>query len=179
MAGPGGGAARGFPRARTLLLATALLAAAAGLSAQAAGSAAEAFAAGQPAGRAVLLRGPEQRRGLPFFSPNALPALVGEYAAAGDRVRVWSTRAPIAFSAAWQVRRLALPAGLEARLLERGEGPVLAFRAKGYTLFFEFGAQGAALERFALAFERRFSVFFERSATDAELSFPASVDFTP
>jgi hypothetical protein len=127
---------------------------------------------------AVLLRGPEARRGLPFFGGNAIPCLAGLYAVGDVRVPVWSCRDPLYLGAAWK------PLKIEGRLaaswlLEGKEGPVLALAGRGYTLFLEAPGDSPPLRRFALAFERRFSTFFANAPSDAELSFPAFVDFAP
>lgn len=185
--------ARGARLAPVLLLA---LAAASGLSAQAAARAAgtggpAAGAAGPaslpgasprlelPPGRALLLRGPEPRKGLPFFSPNALPALVGEYEASTALIRVWSSRSPISFGSYWELIPVKLPDSLRAYRLARAAGPVLALAGPSYALFFELPADTPSGRNFLIAFERRFAFFFEGAPTDAELSFPAYVDYTP
>ncbi len=150
-------------------------------------------AAGTGLARAVLARGPEPQRGLPFFSPNAIPALRAEYlivpaastptdaagaVEAGRRdplVRVWFTRAAVVLGKAW----VAVEAGDRgARLLARPEGrPVLAILDGRYSLFFELPEDGPAPRAFAAALDRRFAVFFESAPSDAELSLPAFVDF--
>ena len=145
--------------------------------------------------RAILARGPDPVRGLPFFSPNAIPALRAEYrfpslaapspaapaagpdespaAPAGPGLTLWYSRSPLVFGPAWT--RTAL-AERRAYLLPRGEGPVLALAGAGYTLFFELPEDGPAYRAFALRLDGRFSLYFESAPSDAELSFPAFVD---
>jgi len=148
--------------------------------------------------RAILSRGTEAVRGLPFFSPNAIPALRAEYllapadaqpadaATAVGRgrteplVRVWSTREPLVFGQAWARDLESQSDTRRALLLGRPEGPVLALLEGGYVLLFELpaGADAAAYRSFALALDRRFAIFFDHAPSDADLSFPASVDFS-
>lgn len=170
-------------------------------------------AAGPLAGpsRAILSRGTRAARGLPFFSPNAIPALWADYllvpagSVPGDAatavgpghaepsIRVWCTREAVVLGTVWT--RTAL-GDHRAFILKRQDGPVLALIAARYTLFFELPAapagasSGTALDlrrgaeaevvsflgNFALAFERRFSLFFDHAPSDAELSFPAYFD---
>ncbi len=132
-----------------------------------------------PPGRALLLRGPEPRKGLPFFSPNAIPALVGEYEVSKSLVRVWSSRSPLSFGKSWESIPIKLPASLRALRLARDGGPVIALAGPDYSLFFELPADTPAFRSFLAAFERRFAFFFEGAPTDAELSFPAYLDYIP
>jgi len=132
-----------------------------------------------PPGRALLLRGPEPRKGLPFFSPNAIPALVGEYEVSTALVRVWSSRSPLSFGKSWESIPIKLPASLRALRLARDGGPVIALAGPDYSLFFELPADTPAFRSFLAAFERRFAFFFEGAPTDAELSFPAYLDYIP
>jgi len=175
-----------------------------------------ASAAAQPSkpgsgARALLSRGAEPVRGLPFFSPNAIPSLRAEYIlfAAGSLpsdaaqaidpsrgealVRVWCTRERLVLGPVWAAISLGAARALS---LERAEGPALALVGGRYTLIFESPeareeekaqpGQAArsgpsrldlrSLGAFALAFESKFSAFFDRAASDAELSFPAYVD---
>ena len=170
--------------ARILILAVAL----AGLARPALSAASP--ASGTPA-RAILAKGPDASRGLPFFSANAIPSLRVEYlivpagaipanaaeAVAPGRadpvVRVWYTRERLVLGATWKVVELG---GRRARLLERVEGPVIALISERYALLFELPADSPSLRGFATTLERRFAIFFDNAPTDAELSFPAIVD---
>jgi hypothetical protein len=149
-------------------------------------------ASGAAPGRAVLLRGADAVKGLPFFAPNAIPSLAGLYAldaagsladasgsgAAAARVTVWYSREGIVFASDW--KRLDPRAGgyyaESAYSLERGEGTVLALKSEGYALFFELSGDPREAA-FAKAFSSKFAVFFRNAASDAELSFPAYVDY--
>jgi hypothetical protein len=73
-----------------------------------------------------------------------------------------------------------------AYVLSASGGDVLALRSGGrYTLFFrpEKAAGTTArlgderMKAFIKAFSRKFLAFFENAASDAELSFPAFVDY--
>ncbi len=128
---------------------------------------------------ARLLKGPTAVRGLPFFGQNAIAALSGEYAVGQRRVKVWSCRSPVFYSPAWKPTQTDLGASTRAFLLARPEGPVLAFSAGSFTLFVELPADSPSLRRFSVALERRFAVFFVNAASDAELSFPAFVEYVP
>jgi hypothetical protein len=132
--------------------------------------------------RAILDRGTYAVKGLPFFSPNAIPCLMGEYlfpAPKADlRIPVWYTREPLVFGAEWARRDMPPYA---ARVLLRTEGgrqagAVLSLATARYTLFLELPSDSAAFRDFAVALEQRFAVFFASAPSDAELSFPAYVD---
>jgi hypothetical protein len=128
---------------------------------------------------ARLQSGPEQVRGLPFFSPNAIPALVGEYSLGEARAKVLCTREALVFGPEWRRVSPDPGPGLTGFLVQGQEGVVLALLSPKYCLFVELPADKPALRRFASALESRFSTFFDKAATDAELSFPAWVEFTP
>jgi hypothetical protein len=144
--------------------------------------------------RAVLLRGADAVKGLPFFPPNAIAALSGAYvpnrpapaggsSAAGaapglPETAVWYSREFLVLSPAWK-RVDSLSVGFPdeaAYALARGSLTILAIRAPKYTLFFELSDEGGGRE-FARAFDRKFRSFFDNAAGDAELSFPAYVDY--
>ncbi len=134
-------------------------------------------------GRAILVRGADPIRGLPFFPPNALSALVGVYAPEGtadtpDETKVWFTHETLVLGAAWERTNLGGP---EAYLLARPQGAVLALKSAQYYLFFELPAGAAPDDQsrlsFIRAFDRKFQAFFTNATTDAELSFPAYVDY--
>lgn len=181
------------PRAGVLILSLALalsLAGPCGLAAQAAGSsgsggspAATAAAApgalGSLRSPARLLSGPAALRGLPFFAPNAIRVLRGEYDLGPFRVAVWYTREALVFGEAWKVQPSGRGGAARAWLLERAGGPVLAIVEQGYSLFVELPLDSASMRRFAWAWDEKFRVFFLNAPTDAELSFPAFVDFVP
>jgi hypothetical protein len=139
--------------------------------------------------RAFLASGADPVKGLPFFPPNALRALEGSYelgglaspnapasAPAQDRAQVWYTREAIVLGGSW--RRTDLGAGFPSYALSRPQGPVYCVEASGYFLFLEPPeAAPAAWSAFAAAFARKFQAFFQGAASDAELSFPAFVDY--
>jgi len=144
--------------------------------------------------RAVLTRGPDALRGLPFFAPNAIPSLRVEYliiaadsspedaasavdpARAEPLVRVWFTREAVVLGRDWKETR---SGGRQAWSLARAEGlPVLALLHERYALFLELPQDDARMRAFAAALERRFSVFFENAPSDADLSLPAFVEFS-
>ncbi len=128
-------------------------------------------------GRALLLRGPEPRKGLPYFSPNAIASLVGVYAHVEGEIIVRYTRAPLVWGSAWENALVKTPENFRAYLRKDSLGRVFALASPRYTLFFELHADSSATRAFALAFERRFRFFFEGAVSDAELSFPAYVDY--
>ncbi len=103
---------------------------------------------------ALLLRGAFYERGLPFFGPNAIPVLRGEYLIGGEAedavsaigtapagseaqaaeagsgaATVWYTREMIVLSSAWT----AVPGSANAslRILARPEGDVLYVKGEG------------------------------------------------
>jgi hypothetical protein len=160
-------------------------------------AAAAAAGTAQPVSRApaaVLLKGTISARGLPFFAPNAIGVLYGEYllgaaardaasaVAAGEgsamdkdrRVSVWYTRESVVLSSAWKP---VSPADAGPRVLARPEGPVLYLKGEGYALFLELRADTAEARSFAQALNRKFSVFFRNASSDAELSFPSVVEY--
>jgi hypothetical protein len=151
-----------------------------GWAALAQGAAAQGTA---PARRAILLRGADAVKGLPFFPPNAIAALSGVYgpegtASGAPETRVWYSREALVLSSAWKRADLGA-SGLpdeSAYALARAGGSVLALRTAKYTLFFELGDDPGGRD-FARAFDRKFRSFFDNAASDAELSFPAYVDY--
>jgi hypothetical protein len=139
--------------------------------------------------RALLVSGADAVKGLPFFQPNAIAALTGAYALASvpsgastlgaERVGLWYTREAIVLDASW--KRVDLD-GRTAYSLSRGAGSVLCYKEGRFSLFFELGpaaAPGVEAERraFIKAFLKKFLAFFDNAASDAELSFPAYVDY--
>jgi len=162
----------------------------------AAGAAAQSSGARAAKSSGLLVRGPFSERGLPFFGANAIPVLRGEYlvgakaedaasavgaasaegsASSAGPTTVWYTREGVVLSSAWQ----AIPGSANAslRLLAQPEGEVLYVRGEGYSLFVRAPKADAAARSFALALNRRFAVFFNSASSDAELSFPAVVEY--
>lgn len=139
--------------------------------------------AAQTAQRIFLVRGADAVRGLPFFPPNAIHALVGVYSIGGatsakaTETKVWYTRESLVLGASW--KRADFP-GYDAFVLTRPQGSVLVVRTSAFHLFFEAptgtSTSDPGLRSFAKAFDRKFTVFFENVPTDAELSFPAYVE---
>jgi hypothetical protein len=133
-----------------------------------------------PQRRAILVTGASPEKGLPFFAANAIPCLEGSYRASasggteGPELRVWFTREATVLNKAWKRSELS---GGAVWALDRTTGLVLFVKAQAYSLFFELPADSPAWRAFIPAFERKFAVFFENAATDAELSFPAYVDY--
>lgn len=147
-------------------------------------------------GRGYLIDGPQPVKGLPFFSPNAIPSLKGSYALASESegsadlshrpsLNLWYTKEALVFGDAWKKADFA---GLEARsalISSYKSSSVLALREGRYTLFFvkdgsssgDSDVETAVNKGFILAFEKKFQAFFQNAASDAELSFPAFVDF--
>ena len=169
-----------------IALAVAFLAVAASLPAQVEAAPAGASPASETR-RAILVRGAFAVKGLPFFPPNALPALTGIYgpdtgstspASRQDEISVWYTPEALVLGGTWKRTDIGGP---EAYLIERPQGPVIVLKSAGYYLFFELPAGTSPDDKdrasFARAFDRKFLVFFTNAATDAELSFPAYVDY--
>ena len=139
--------------------------------------------------RAVLERGADSVKGLPFFPPNAIAALTGAYDLAGSlapasasggrqEASVWYSRETIVLGSAWKRVDLGFvaSAGQVAYSLAGGRGSVLALKGGKYTLFFEL-ADDPKTRAFIAAFDRKFQAFFFNANSDAELSFPAYVDY--
>ncbi len=140
--------------------------------------------AAQTTQRLFLVRGADAVKGLPFFPPNAIHALVGAYgvggggaAAKATETKVWYTREALVLGTMW--KRADFP-GYDAFVLTRPQGSVMVFKTSAFHLFFEASTgtttSDPGLRAFVRAFIRKFTVFFENVATDAELSFPAFVD---
>ena len=170
----------------TMAFAVAFLAVAASLPAQI-GAASAGTSPTSDTRRAILVRGAYAVKGLPFFPPNALPALTGIYgpdtgsagpASRADEISVWYTREALVLGGTWKRTDIG---GSEAYLIERPQGPVIVLKSAGYYLFFELPAGTSPDDKgrasFVRAFDRKFLVFFTNAATDAELSFPAYVDY--
>lgn len=170
------------PRTGVLILSLALalsLACPCGLAAQAAQTAAATGAAEAVSSPARLLSGPAALRGLPFFAPNAIRVLRGEYDLGPFRVVIWYTREALVFGGSWKAQPSGRGGEAKSWLLEAASGPVLAIAEPGYSLFVELSRDSAPLRRFAWALDEKFRVFFLNAPTDAEISFPAFVDFVP
>jgi hypothetical protein len=173
-------------RTRAALASALALLALAGGAAQ--GKAAQDSAA-QGAQRVILISGPSPVKGLPFFPANALAALCGSYgpiagaelkgASAPDgELLVWYTREALVLGNSWKRTGIGGPT---AFALARPQGSVLVLVGPHYYLFFEPPAGSASGDlswrAFVQAFDRKFQAFLEKAATDAELSFPAYVDY--
>jgi hypothetical protein len=169
-----------------MAFAAVFLAAWASLPAQAGAASAGASPASETR-RAILVRGAYAVKGLPFFPPNALPALTGTYgpdagsassAFRAGEISVWYTRETLVLGGTWKRADIG---GSEAYFVERHQGPVVVLKSAGYYLFFELPAGTSPDDKdrasFVRAFDRKFLVFFANAATDAELSFPAYVDY--
>ncbi len=131
-----------------------------------------------PPGRGLLAEGPARVGGLPFFPSNATPALSGTYLVGPDRITFWFTRSALFFSESWKDHpALASATGVPSSLLVLDGRQVFALRWKDHCLFLSAPAGRELSRAFIVAFVRRFSFFYGTAATDAELSFPAAVDF--
>jgi hypothetical protein len=135
--------------------------------------------------RAILVRGADSVKGLPFFAPNAIAALSGRYSLDGatspgraEGLAVWYSRESLVFSSAWKRldRSEASSYADAAYSLERDGRSVLALKFEGYVLFLELSGDSREAA-FARAFSAKFSIYFRSAASDAELSFPAYVDY--
>jgi hypothetical protein len=131
-----------------------------------------------PADVAILSEGTLALRGLPFFAPNAIRALGGEYSLGPTRIQVWFTRDAVAFSEVWKRTPFA---GYVAYVQTRkdtaaGKGALFALALGPYELFIQVPEDSSASRSFISAFERRFAVFYANAKDDSELSFPAFVD---
>lgn len=130
---------------------------------------------------ARLESGPEAVKGLPFFSPNAIAALRGRYSVGAESAQVYSCRAEVFLGPEWSPLTApdssGLGSGLRCFVRDREAAPVLAIRAARYTLFIGLPRYAPELLIFSFALAEKFSPFFSNAATDAELSFPAFIDF--
>ncbi|HUX42387.1 MAG TPA: hypothetical protein VMV83_14560 [Rectinemataceae bacterium] len=132
-----------------------------------------------PSGTAILISGPDRVLGLPFFSPNSIPALRGTYLIGVDRLPVWFTREALFFGTEWGADDTWAPgSGLRALTQKAAEGRVdLALRKAGWSVIFELPSTDPALRRFVRAFMDRFGFFLENAGSDSALSFPATVAY--
>ncbi|HET7838115.1 MAG TPA: hypothetical protein VFL04_00045 [Rectinemataceae bacterium] len=128
--------------------------------------------------RAVLTKGTFALRGLPFFGPNAIPALGGEYSLGAAAIPVWFTRESLVFSERWKRTTIgAHPAFLlQPKEGQEAKGAVFALSLGAYSLFAQVPGDEAAGRLFVDALERRFAVFYANARNDSELSFPAFLD---
>ncbi len=149
------------------------------LAAQALSSAPTALPTLAPPGTALLISGPDKILGLPFFSPNSIPTIRGKYLIGADWLRVWFTREPLVFGAAWIADdSWAGISGFKALTMGTAGGALdLAMRNAGWTLILELPSADPAIRRFVSAFMKRFTFFLENSGSDADLSFPATVAY--
>jgi hypothetical protein len=131
-----------------------------------------------PAGRALLSSGPDLLHGLPFFGPNAIAGLGGEYLVGAEAIPLWFTRVTLSYGGAWKEGGgFPVVAGAREYSLTTSGRSVIAWKYARYSLIISFPSETAELRRFASALLLRFAFFFENAATDAELSFPATVEY--
>jgi hypothetical protein len=133
--------------------------------------------------RAMLIRGPDRAKGLPFFQPNAIAALAGSYSLDGSSATpaasaasVWFTREYLVLGPSWKRSDMA---GLAAYVQALPASQAVALKLSDYYLLFELpGSLPASLRSaFIEAFERKFLVFYQNAGSEAEISFPAFVDY--
>ena len=97
--------------------------------------------AGAQAEQAVLERGPQPVRGIPFFPPNVLQAWRGEYLAGKSRIVVYFTREALVLPGGWQPA----PCGQDAlRRVAGEEEPVFCYvepGEAGFGLFVSFESE--------------------------------------
>ena len=101
----------------------------------------------------------------------------GSYLVGRETIPVWYTREALQFNAAWREQATLAVPGSRARVLAEGGRFVVAWKYPLYAIIVALPSDTAESRRFATAFLLRFLYFFENAATDAELSFPASVDY--
>jgi hypothetical protein len=124
--------------------------------------------------RAILVRGSIPITGIPYFPPNALPALEGEYRFRSATVQVFFTREILYFPVEWTKARYGEASVYE---LKAGERVVAAYRdPSGFYLILDFPPNADWISRFFTAFRSRFEFFRQSAKTDADLSFPAVVE---
>ena len=134
----------------------------------------------------MLLRGPEQVRGIPLLPLNALPAWRGWYELDGRRLAVYCTRpavplpgglAAVPCAGLAGVRRLPPP----PRPPDEAEPGALVYAGPpGYGLFVEAGPAGDPRGcAFLKAFVERFEMLLSYVQGEAEVPFPAVVDLAP
>jgi hypothetical protein len=128
-------------------------------------------------GKALLATGPAAIKGLPFFSPNAIPSLSGAYLVGAETLPVWYTREGLQFGGQWKERPSFALGGGRAWTLAANERFVVAWKQRRFSLIVSFPSERAFDLRFSAALLTRFTFFFENAATDAELSFPAVVQY--
>jgi hypothetical protein len=145
------------------------------------------------AGTALLIRGSERVRGLPFLGQNALDALTGSYAlrdADGSimELDLWYCAEPLIIPADWGRRAcpglppaFALRAAPQAPALGgiRDGHEVLVLETESYRLFVSLPIGFGAACRFAAALSERFDWFRRYAALPSDLSFPALLEYSP
>jgi hypothetical protein len=129
--------------------------------------------------RAVLVSGPLPAAGIPWFPPNALPAITGRYRLGKETIGVFFTREILYFTPEWlansyddlKVRERVMP------LPGAGERMVAAWRdEKGFIILLDFPRESDWKAAFIRIFRTRFSFFLQSIKSDDELSFPAILD---
>jgi len=130
-----------------------------------------------PQGTALLVRGPDRVRGIPFFSPNAIPALRGSYLIGTETVDLWFTRDPLVFGPDWSPAA-SWATGSKGFAADGGAGVLdLALPSPTWTVIFRLPSSGATMHRFVAAFVERFGFFLDNARLDADISFPATVSY--
>ena len=152
-------------------------------------------------GCALLIEGTSPVEGLPGLSPNAFPALAGEYAympvlpaspgkneadyadAKALRIRVWFTRQALLYPETWtpvSPSCLGMPAA--SSILSDAGGPddsfLWAIKASGYTLFIRFPGAMSDPCSFASVFAERFAFFIRYAESPGGVSFPAVLELS-
>ena len=138
-----------------------------------------------PLARAVLVRGTIPVRGVPYLSPNSIPALYGEYRLDAGLVRVWVIREEVFLTPEWGEIPFRSPQGARiraySRLVRTAEvsGTAYALRDSAYWILAEVPAAlpnpAALLEVFAA----RLSYFVAQAKSTGDLSLPALLEYRP
>ncbi|HAE23618.1 MAG TPA: hypothetical protein DCG47_15060 [Spirochaetaceae bacterium] len=142
-------------------------------------------------GTALLIRGSERERGLPFLGQNALETLTGRYALSDENggaleLDVWYCAEALIIPASWSARACTgLPAGLTLRAAPPepalggvAKGRVLwVLEASSYRIFISLPDGFADSCRFAAALGERFDWFRRYAALPSDLSFPALLEY--
>jgi hypothetical protein len=130
----------------------------------------------QATGRAILLRGPQAVKEIPFLPPNLLSALRAAYSLRGEEVSVLFSAEELVLPREWRSLRcgalrlaeVPVDSGFTVCLAESAGGPLY--------LFFSFPRPGGDWCLFVTAFRERFLYLRGFRGGEEEVPFPALLE---
>lgn len=126
-----------------------------------------------PENTAILIRGAELKKGIPWFSTNALECLFGVYSFDKSTIRIYYTEQILSPSP--NTFKSAKIAQIPIQMYESSDADVYWYSVKNYSLLLAFEKNFQKKESFFTSFLSRFTYFLSFSKSMAEISFPANL----